>query len=113
VSRRTTPCRLLTAAAVILVGGAILWWAGAPPIRELKRDGNRMVEAFERFRSANGHYPDSLGEVGVMPPTTRYGRWRYQLDGGDFTLAVGEYKRDGFVLHYSTYLGRGQWHINN
>jgi hypothetical protein len=85
------------AAAVVLC-----WHAAAPTFADLKRDGNQMVAAVERFRETNGRYPETLAEAGVVPPPTRYGAWGFEWDGGEYVLSIGDYGRDGFVLYYSS-----------
>jgi hypothetical protein len=102
---------LVAGLSVTAVVAAVLWLGSAPSFGSLRRDGDRMVTAIERFRTENGHYPKSLGDAGVVPPWNRYGPWRYESDDGRyFTLSIGDYGKDGFVYWY--FSGRGDWYAD-
>ena len=78
---------------------------------QLEPEGDRCIEAIERFRQANGRYPASLAEASCSPRADTHGRWQYEVwpDGTTFSLKVGDYERDGFVL----YLGDdGKWRVD-
>ena len=105
------PLSMLAALAVAAVLAAVAWVVTAPSFNDLKRDGDRMVTAAERFRQENGRYPESLAAAGVVSPKSRYGPWRYKSEGGDaFSLSVGDYGKHGFVFYYNS--GRGEWYAD-
>jgi hypothetical protein len=112
---RVTATRVLVALAVppaVLVAALVAWVVlTTPSFAHLRREGNKLVGAVERYREQNGRYPASLEEVGVTPPETRYGPWRYECwEGRYFSLSVGDYGRDGFVYSYSS--AYGTWYAD-
>src|SRR5687768_15313025 len=92
------PVLVLLSLAVVLV--AFVWLVATPSYDDLRRDGDRMAEAVDRYRVANGHYPDSLEEAGVVTPECPDTPWRYVCYGDHYRLSVGDPDRDGFVLTY-------------
>lgn len=109
--------------AIGIVGEIVLaWrrsrWTGAPflgvlllpllhpaepagtPRRRLEAVGDHMIEALEAHHARTGTYPVSLEAAGIVPEPNNFGGWHYSSGGAGafFTLWVGEYNRDGFVL---------------
>jgi hypothetical protein len=84
----------------------------SPPFDELRRDGEGVISAVERYRAENGRYPESLVIAGVVPPESPCGPWQYELnpDGKSFCLSIGDYGRDGFIYFYSS--GSGSWYAD-
>lgn len=103
---------LMVAAIACVVLAAGLWWRSEHPSRAtLKAQGESMIAAVEVYRQRHGEYPPSLADAGVAPPAVGYGPWRYLRTGAYFSLAVGDYGRDGFVLSYVSG-GRG-WYLDD
>ena len=117
--RITRPRHLLSALTLLSVVGSVVvvltvvvWVATAPPVADLRRDGDRMVEAVEQYRRVSGRYPESLEEAGVVPPECPYAPWRYvYYDDGHYRLSVGDHDRDGFVLTYRS--ASGKWYLDD
>jgi hypothetical protein len=98
---------LLTLAAVLV---AIVWSASIPSYDDLRRDGDLMATAVDRYKLKNGRYPESLEEAGVVAPECLYAPWRYVCYGDHYRLSVGDLDRDGFVLTYRSV--SGEWHLD-
>lgn len=82
-------------------GAAVaLWLASAPSFDELAQRGEEIAAAVAEFEEREGRLPADLASLEVANPLTRFGRWRYARDedGADYTLALGDYDRDTFVL---------------
>lgn len=65
-------------------------------IDETKKRGNQIIQALERFRADQGHYPTSLTDlvpkyIHTLPSATWGTRtWKYAADANGFTLSVDE-----------------------
>ena len=87
--------------------------ARSPSVAELKNGAEPLIKAIEESKAANGHYPKSLMEAGVVSPSTPFGEWRYHPIDGDnfgkeedmFEIALGNYGEDGFVQTYDSETG--------
>ena len=77
----------------------------------LERQGDSLRAAIERFRARHGAYPASLAEAGLdsAAVATRFGPWSYQArdarapeacGAAAYALAVGDYDRNHFTLHW-------------
>jgi hypothetical protein len=86
------------------VGYRILSY-GPPTARlpSLQAQGQVLVDAAERYKAQTGRYPNTVEQAGVATPVSRYGRWQYKTDSGgkSFSLSVGDYERDGFVMYWT------------
>ncbi len=71
-------------------------------MERLKSQAAAVIESIEAYRSAHGRCPDSLDELGLALPETRFGPWRYEVvgEGEHFHLKVGDYDRNGFRIDY-------------
>jgi hypothetical protein len=96
--------------SVVAALAAFGWSFAAPSYDDLCRDGDRMAAAVDRYRLANGCYPKSLEEVGVVAPECPYTPWRYVCYGRHYRLTVGDYDRDGFVLTYRSV--SDEWYLD-
>ena len=87
-------------AFVLAVGVPLFRYMGPKPsVPALQAQGQKLVDAVERYRAEHGDYPPSLEEAGTFAPWTGYGRWEYQRypDLG-YYLKVGDYGRYHFVM---------------
>src|SRR4051794_33405563 len=91
--------RSVLALSVAGLLAAYLWLSG-PSYDDLRRDGDRMALAVDRYRSQHGRYPETLEEAGIVAPECPYDGWRYYSFDNHYRLSVGDDDRDGFVLTY-------------
>jgi len=72
--------------------------------QDLRKEGDRIVAALESHRAVKDAYPARLVDAGVHPAWNRFGGWDYESrdDGRHWSLSVGDYMSDGFVLHRSS-----------
>jgi len=81
-----------------------------PVIRHHEGAGRAIAAELHRYRERHGAYPPSLVDAGIVPPSHGYGPWQYEPGDNGFSLAVGDYARDGFVLIYNH--ANGTWGID-
>jgi hypothetical protein len=94
-------------AAVVLTSALLVACsaAPAPDFFKLKEEAQPLIAALEEYKAVHGLYPDSLRAVGITPPSTCFGPWRYVVYGNRYEIAVGDYAFDGFVLYYNPNAG--------
>ena len=77
----------------------------------LESQGARIVQCIQAFKAGSGRWPESLTETGLGPADTssRFGPWRYETrsTGHPWSLSVGDYERNQFILGWDH--GTGSW----
>jgi hypothetical protein len=81
--------------------------------QDLRKEGDRIVAALESYRAVKDAYPVRLEDAGVRPAWNRFGGWEYESrdDGRHWSLSVGDYMSDGFVLYRSS--ERPDWSVDD
>lgn len=78
----------------------------APSPAGLMKLGKPLSDSVESFYKIKGYYPDSLSEIGIKSPSTPYGKFLYRKNSKEypdgFSITIGDYHRDGFVVYYSS-----------
>jgi hypothetical protein len=117
MTKRRLPVRPLIVATV---AWAMFAWTqtqqapayDAAEIARIDQAHARFRHRLEAWRAAHGEYPSTLEEAGIQVPATPYGPVRYQAyrDAAGiprYSLAVGDYVRNGFVDTWRS--ERGEW----
>jgi hypothetical protein len=107
--RRASRPLILLACQLALLIGLVSYLSRGPARAELPAEGARFIEALDVYRREHGRYPTALAEAGCAPRWNAYGGWQYEprSDGQSWSLRVGSYSEDGFVLERST--GDASW----
>jgi len=114
--RRVRSCLLFTALVLALVAAGALWLFGDTIWYMVSKDarvdisnlddfevqGAALVDRLEAHAAATDRYPEDLQELTEYEP--RWSAWEYRSreDGREFTLWVGRYIVDRFVLIYDS-----------
>ena len=71
-----------------------------------------LIERLKHERRIRGRYPETLESIGEKAPTTRFGLWVYRCyrQGDAFSLTIGDYGKNGFVLWWDS--PSGDWGID-
>ena len=90
----------LVVAFVVVIGIPLYrYWGPKPSVPALQAQGQKLVDAVERYRANHGDYPPSLEAAGAFAPDTGYGRWEYGREpDGSYYLKVGDYGLYNFVM---------------
>ncbi len=106
---RTRAVTATSITAIVVLALTIGWQASAPSASRLEELAVPTVHALIAYRDQHGRYPGSLDDLGVAPPTTRFGEYRYEVidSGKEFTISVGDYGLDLFAGFYVS--SRGSW----
>lgn len=79
---------------------------------EIRRIGKPVADSLDAYTRTHQSCPVSLEAIGLAPPATRYGPFRYLLfEGGKkCEITVGVYARDGFEEYWI--YPPGDWYSN-
>ena len=69
---------------------------------KLRRTGGPIADSLDAYTRAHHACPASLEAIGLAPPVTKYGPFRYRTWDGNThcQLVVGVYARDGFEEYW-------------
>jgi hypothetical protein len=73
---------------------------------QFEAQAQSVIDALERYRTANNRYPRSLSQAGIGKDS-QFGPWQYgAFEGGSaFQLGIGDY---GSCLWQSTYTSKAK-----